>query len=602
MRIPLLALLALGTISSTDLYSQDLTTEQIQALLERQPAAETYVLGEVIVKMSDDVVMGATQLQALGLEATTRQLSGREFVYRIPQLTLNALQAQGVAYDSTMAIVDAIRARPDVEYAQPNYILHIVDTTPNDPRFAEQWHYFNNGSGSGESQGGVSLPRAWDTSTGDANIVVSIIDTGVLPAHPDIVGSSNLVAGFDMISDATRANDGDGRDNDPTDPGDAISAGECFPGSPALPDSWHGTHVGGTVGVGNTDNGIGVAGINWNVSVQAVRVLGKCGGTIADINDAIRWAAGIAVAGVPNNATPARVINMSLGAGPGLNCSASPSTQAAINDAVNAGTAVVVAAGNNAADADDFLPASCDNVITVAASDARGNLVTRYSNFGATVEIMAPGGDVQRDDNGDGNPDGVLSMVQGGYAYYNGTSMASPHVAGVAALWLASDPTLTPAQLLTELQNAALPRSGAQCPQPCGVGLLSALRATGTPPLTITLVLDPDQKLSNGETTTARATVRRGGVPESGISVSFTSNNTAVATVAPASVTTNSSGIAEATVTGVSRGDADITATANGASASTPVEVPSLSLIGFVLLLLVMGVIGFMRLRKAHVT
>jgi hypothetical protein len=102
--------------------------------------------------------------------------------------------------------------------------------------------------------------------------------------------------------------------------------------------------------------------------------------------------------------------------------------------------------------------------------------VTRYSNFGPTVEIMAPGGDVLRDDDGDGNNDGVLSMVQGGYARYNGTSMAAPHVAGVAALWLAQTPALTPAQLLAELQRNALPRTSTQCPQPCGAGLLSALR------------------------------------------------------------------------------------------------------------------------------
>jgi hypothetical protein len=135
-----------------------------------------------------------------------------------------------------------------------------------------------------------------------------------------------------------------------------------------------------------------------------------------------------------------------------------------------------VAAGNDAVDASQVFPASCNNVITVAASDARGYLVTRYSNFGPAVEIMAPGGDVLRDDDGDGNNDGVLSMVRGGYARYNGTSMAAPHVAGVAALWLAQTPGLTPAQLLAELQRNALPRTSTQCPKPCGAGLLSALR------------------------------------------------------------------------------------------------------------------------------
>jgi serine protease len=378
------------------------------------------------------------------------------------------------ARNRTLALVQALKARPDVEYAQPNYILRISDRTPNDPRFPQQWHYRNNGTGPGQSPGGISLPRAWDKSTGSSGVVVAVIDTGILPNHPDIVGSPNVIAGYDMISVLAIANDGDGRDNNPTDPGDAVAANECGLGSPARSNSWHGTHVAGTIGVGKTDNGIGVAGVNWSVKVQAVRVLGKCGGTNADINDGIRWAAGLPVPGVPVNPTPARVINMSLGGREP--CSMTPATQAAINDAVGSGAAVVVAAGNNAVDASQVFPASCNNVITVAASDARGYLVTRYSNFGPAVEIMAPGGDVLRDDDGDGNNDGVLSMVRGGYARYNGTSMAAPHVAGVAALWLAQTPGLTPAQLLAELQRNALPRTSTQCPKPCGAGLLSALR------------------------------------------------------------------------------------------------------------------------------
>jgi serine protease len=492
------------------------------------------------------------------------------------------------ARDATMAAAEALRQRADVEYAQPNYVLRILDQVPDDPRFSEQWHYFNNGLGAGASPGGIGLPAAWEASTGDAGIVVSILDTGILPDHPDITGSANLVAGFDMISDAGTGNDGDGRDGDPTDPGDACGA---------QPDSWHGTHVAGTVGVGNTDNAVGVAGVNWNVSVQAVRVLGVCGGTIADINDGIRWAAGLSVAGVPDNLTPARVISMSLG-GRGA-CSSSPSTQAAINDAVNAGAAVVVAAGNEASDASGFIPASCDNVITVAASDYRGHLVGRYSNFGPSVEIMAPGGDVNRDDNEDGNPDGVLSMVRGGYAYYNGTSMSTPHVSGVLALWLASDPSLTPAQLLAELQAAALPRDATQCPRPCGAGLLSALRSADG--FTITVRLDPPDKLRNGETAFAIATVRSGGAPQQGITVTFASSDAAVATVSPASSVTDATGQARSTVTGVSRGDATITASAQGVTASLPVQVPDLSLIGLAALALLLLAASLLRRRRAEV-
>jgi serine protease len=519
--------------------------------------------------------------------------SGGELLYRIPPTALKTLSPTQ-ARDRTLEVVRQLRADPNVQYAQPNYILRIV-RTPNDPRFPEQWHYRDNGTGTGQSPGGINLPRAWDASIGSSSIVVAVIDTGILPNHPDIVGSPNLIAGFDMISDPAIANDGGGRDNDPTDPGDAVAADECFPGDPAQPASWHGTHVAGTIGVGRTDNGVGVAGVNWSVRVQAVRVLGKCGGTTADINDGIRWAAGLAVPGVPNNPTPARVMNMSLGTPPGVPCSSSPSTQAAINDAVAAGAAVVVAAGNDAVDAAQVFPASCDNVITVAASDYRGQLVTRYSNFGATVEIMAPGGDVLRDDDGDGNNDGVLSMVQGGYARYNGTSMATPHVAGVAALYLAQNPGLTPAQLTAELQHNALPRTSSQCPQPCGAGLLSAVR---TAPLTVSLVLDPDKTLQPGETTTARATVTLSGVPQTGKTVTFSSANPSVASVSPTSAVTDSSGRAQATVRGESQGNTSVRATADGASTSAPVQVPDLSLIGVLVLLVCVVLFALLQRRR----
>ena len=587
------AVLAAGSLPAT---AQERTPEEVRRLLERRtiPPQAQFVPGEVIVKMKPARTLGPADLKRLGVEDGKRVTSGGELLYRIPPTALKTLSPTQ-ARDRTLEVLRQLRADPNVQYAQPNYILRIV-RTPNDPRFPEQWHYRDNGTGTGQSPGGINLPRAWDASIGSSSIVVAVIDTGILPNHPDIAGSPNLIAGFDMISDPAIANDGGGRDNDPTDPGDAVAAGECFPGDPAQPASWHGTHVAGTIGVGRTDNGVGVAGANWTVRVQAVRVLGKCGGTIADINDGIRWAAGLAVPGVPANATPARVINMSLGTPPGNPCSASPSTQAAINDAVGAGAAVVVAAGNDAVDASQVFPASCDNVITVAASDARGHLVTRYSNFGATVEIMAPGGDVQRDDNGDGNNDGVLSMVQGGYARYNGTSMATPHVAGVAALYLAQNPTLTPAQLTAELQNNALPRTASQCPQPCGAGLLSALR--GGPQLAVSLVLDPDKELDQGETTTARATVTLGGAPQPGKTVTFSTANPSVASVSPASAVTDSSGRAQVTVRGESQGNTTVTAGADGSSASAPVRVPDLSLIGVIVLVVSVLLFGLLRRRS----
>jgi len=437
-----------------------------------------FVPGEVIVKMKPARSLSVGAAADLGVEEAVQRTSGGEKLYRIPSSTRSAMSDKQLT-DRTLSTVERFRASDDVEYAQPNWIKRIV-ATPNDEHYHKQWHYRVNGAGTDQSPGGIGLPLAWDQIKGHHDVAVAVVDTGILPDHPDISGSANLLQGYDMITDPKTANDGGGRDNDPTDPGDAVAAGECEPGDPASPSSWHGTHVAGTVGVGGTDNGIGVAGVNWNVKVMAVRVLGKCGGTTVDINDGIRWAAGLDVPGVPKNRNPARVINMSLGTPPGVPCEDDPATQSAVRDAVEAGALVVVAAGNDAVDASQVSPASCDNAFTVAAGDARGHLVNRYSNFGPLVKIMAPGGDRQRDDNGDGQPDGVLSMVKDGYAYYNGTSMAAPHVSGVAALILAVNPEMIPGQVMARLQADALPRDATQCPKPCGAGLLQA-KFTDTP-------------------------------------------------------------------------------------------------------------------------
>ncbi len=567
-------------------------TKAVQSLLERRLTQE-FVPGEVIVKMKAVAgitrVMPSEALAQANLERRPRQTSGGEFIYRMPSAAMQALSAKD-AQSRTMAAVEAMRARPEVEYAQPNYIYQIATTSPNDPLFNLQWHYFVNGGGTSSAPGGINLPIAWDTTKGSPSVVVAVLDTGILPNHQDISGSPNLVAGHDMISDSSNANDGDGRDSDPTDPGDAVAANECFPGSRAQPSSWHGTHVAGTVGVGKTNNNVGVAGVNWDVGVQAVRVLGKCGGTSADISDAIRWAAGLSVPGVPDNATPAKVINMSLGGGG--SCGSRPVYQNAINDAVGAGVTVVVAAGNGAQNAANVTPASCDNVITVAASDFRGRLVTRYSNFGSKVDIMAPGGDLERDDNGDGNRDGVLSMVDpssplssfsGGYAFYNGTSMAAPQTTGVAALLLAQDSSLSPSQILARIKANAIPRSATECPRPCGAGLLDSdfghylllspahieLRWPGKKKAELTVIL------------------KDGGVPQAGKTVTFQSNDDSVASVSSTSEVTNADGEAKVTVKRESGGETTIRAEADGKSNEARVKVPSISTWGLLLLALV---------------
>jgi serine protease len=351
---------------------------------------------------------------------------------------------------------DIVASDPNVEYAEPDRILRRT-LTPNDPRYNEQWHYF-------EATGGINAPAAWDKATG-AGVVTAVIDTGYRP-HADL--AANILPGYDFISDAFVANDGGARDSDASDPGDWVNAGECGPGDPATfeASSWHGTHVAGTVAA-RTNNSLGVAGVAFNARVVPARVLGKCGGFTSDIADAIIWTSGGSVAGVPANANPAKVLNISLG-GTG-SCGAT--TQNAINSARSRGASVIVAAGNSNANSSNFTPANCTGVVTVAATGRNGGKAS-YSNFGATVEVAAPGGS--------GGVNSVLSTLNSGsqgpvadnYAFYNGTSMATPHVVGVVALMLSVNATLTPDQVTQILQSTAR-AFPATCSQ-CGSGIVNA--------------------------------------------------------------------------------------------------------------------------------
>ena len=351
-------------------------------------------------------------------------------------------------------------ADPGIEYAEPDRLMQ-VQLTPNDSLYTSQWHYY-------EATGGLNAPTAWDQSSG-SGIVVAVLDTGIRP-HADLAG--NIVPGFDMIIDTAVSNDGNGRDSDPTDPGDWVTAGECGTGTAARNSSWHGTHVAGTIAA-LTNNASGVAGVAFGAKVQAVRVLGKCGGYTSDIADGIVWASGGSVTGLPANATPARVINLSLGGGGACDTT----TQNAINSARSRGTVVVVAAGNSNANAANFSPASCAGVVTVAAVNRLGGK-SYYSNFGTAVDVAAPGGDMRSS-----SADGVLSTLNSGtttpggdsYAYYQGTSMATPHVAATVALMLAKNGALTPDQVESLLKSSA--RTFPAACSGCGSGIVSAAAA-----------------------------------------------------------------------------------------------------------------------------
>jgi serine protease len=384
----------------------------------RVPPEAEFVPGELVVRFRDATPIVATgRLQLAATEAT--HVAGDPLdggaLFRLPVAPAGARAADARA--ETLAAVKAMRRRADVLWAEPNYVYQPL-LVPNDEFFNLQWHYPL-----------ISLPEAWEITTGSSGVVVAVVDTGELTNHPD-VDPARFVPGFDFIADADRARDGNGIDPDPFDEGDRTGGDSS---------SFHGTHVAGTVGA-FTNNGMGVAGVDFAARIMPIRVLGAGGGTIFDIAQGVRFAAGLANASGTVPAQRADIINMSLG-GPGL----SETFRSAVQDARAAGVSIIVAAGNDNVDAANFAPAAFPEVVTVSACDLRREKAP-YSNFGAVVDVAAPGGDTQVDRNGDGFADGVLSTagddgsgsVQFLFKFFQGTSMASPHVAGVVALMQAA--------------------------------------------------------------------------------------------------------------------------------------------------------------------
>lgn len=357
---------------------------------------------------------------------------------------------RALSRDETLWVRDRIARHGSIELAEPNYVMHAL-ATPDDEFYGAQWHYPQ-----------LNLPAAWDITTGSSEVVVAVIDDGINP-HPDL--DPRVIPGYDMIEDPQISGDGDGRD--PT--------AHQVPFSQGTTSSWHGTHVAGTIGAAS-NNRVGLAGVDWNARLLPVRVLGLGGsGVLSDILAAMNWAAGIDVPGVPPNPNPAQVINMSLGGGDLV-----PVAQEVINDVVARGTVVVVAAGNENRDAGTTSFGGYENVIVVGATDYRGQRAP-YSNFGMAVDVMAPGGDTAVDANADGYVDGVLSTYidtsgqRAIFDFLDGTSMAAPHVAGVAALMKAVRPGITPAEVETILKQTA--NSTGRCPEGCGAGLVNAAAA-----------------------------------------------------------------------------------------------------------------------------
>jgi serine protease len=431
---------------------------------------------------------------------------------------------------SSAALAARLAVDPEVAWAVPDRRRRAL-MVPNDPLYSigppVDTLMLTGGPADGQwylraptdlFRSAINAPAAWDRTIGSTSVVVAVLDTGVRFDHADLSG--RLLSGYDMVdedspNDFSTANDGNGRDSDASDPGDWITAAEDasggFAGCGESDSSWHGTQVSAIVGAA-TNNALGMAGIAHGARILPVRVLGKCGGYDSDIIAGMRWAAGIAVPGVPANPTPAKVLNMSLGGSGG--CSAS--YRDAVDDVVAQGAVVVAAAGNSAGHAVSE-PANCSGVVAVAGLRHAGTKVG-FSDLGPEIAIAAPGGNcinlgatepclypiLTASNAGARSPVAGSSIYTDAFNASLGTSFATPIVAGTAALVMSAQPGLTPAEVRQVLRSTAraFPTSGAdngpddptpvvQCVPPsgtdqlqcycttalCGAGMLDAAAA-----------------------------------------------------------------------------------------------------------------------------
>jgi serine protease len=508
-------------IESASNYNLTIGQSSPAALTETLRLSDGFVPGEVTVRFEDDnpfseiLRSAAGQGQLWGMQtkagAPDRGMllrfdeeAGRQETFRALGIrqtesnrTIHRAADAGIQRKAdTLQIIKSLRRRADVRYAQPNYIRNAL-AIPNDPQYPRQWHYPL-----------INLPQSWDVTTGSNTVIVAVIDTGVLLNHPDL--ANRLTSdGYDFISDPSRALDGDGIDPDPDDPGDGGPGGSSF----------HGTHVSGILAA-ETDNDIGVAGVTWSTRIMPLRALGQSGGTDFDILQAVRYAAGLDNDSGTLPAQQADIINLSLGG-----TSFSPAARDIFTE-VRAGGIIVIAAAGNSASSTPMYPAAYDGVVSVSAVDINKDL-TGYSNFGPTIDLAAPGGDNTADINVDGFPDGVLStcgndttgVIEFTYCFFQGTSMAVPHMAGVVALMRAIYPALTPEELDILLTSGSITEDigPAGRDDKFGHGLIDAFGAlaaaqnlAGGGVLPLTLIVNPTA-LNFGPQSTVSMRVEKAG-------------------------------------------------------------------------------------------
>jgi serine protease len=405
-----------------------------------------------------------------------RPLSGKSHLLKLDR---------AVSIEEARALSAKLSTNTEVESVEPDVRMQAHAFTPNDPGYSGvpgQWHFM---APIGSNAGGADLPPAWDITLGNGTVDVAVLDTGYRP-HSDLQA---VLPGYDFVSSVAMANDGNGRDADASDPGDAVVANECGKGSAAARSSWHGTHVMGIIAA-LMNNGLYGTGVAPNVRIVPVRVLGKCGGYTSDIIDGMRWAAGLTVPGAPKNAYPARIINVSLG----IAGTCSRAFQAAIND-VNAVGAIVVVSNGNGGFNSVNQPANCAGTLAVTAHSIDGDSAA-YANLGVQTLISAPGGGCGTlsphcveiySSNGLGiyslGNSGASRPASDSYSIKYGTSMAAPHVAGAIALMLSLNPTLSRDEVVSLLRASARAfPSGSACllranSGMCGAGILDVYAA-----------------------------------------------------------------------------------------------------------------------------
>lgn len=395
----------------------------------------------------------------------------------------SAVRYRGVAKaegyeDVSASSCNETRCRfPDLEI-DVSYRIEISATNPRgttnstdevsvlDEFYLIEWHL--------RGQYGVSMPGAWHYSRGIKETVVAVIDSGI-KSHPELdpnltKNSAGNVYGYDFVSEIENAGDEDGWDQDPTDMGGDVNSGQL--------SSWHGTHVSGIVAA--QSDSVGITGVAPKVRVLPVRAIGRTGGNSSDLIAAINWAAGERVSSeVPRNLYPAKVINLSLGATEPGTCPAG--LDAVIQDVIDLGVAVVVAAGNNAANAADYFPANCTGVIAVASTSSNGDKAI-YSNSGSLITVSAPGGDSTSVSEEASQTSGMIVSTwhdagNSAYGLSEGTSMAAPVVSAVVALMYSIKPNLSVRQVKEILQTSTKPFvAGGVCATSgdCGPGILNA--------------------------------------------------------------------------------------------------------------------------------